>query len=636
MTCRGLKRLGTAASLICCLVAVTSATSMNSNKDPASAVRFDEYSKLVPDQLSYQGSLAHAGDSSAVTATLEMTFRLFDSETKGAELWSEIHPAVEVNNGLFQILLGSVTDFPTNLFDGNIRWLQTEVGTEVLIPRKPLVSTVYSHKAAKADYAATAELATDAQHAVYSDTADYSPSAAGWVESGENVYRITGKVGIGTSSPLTELDINGSVNATTYYGDGTHLTGLSEISDGDWTISGDDLYSAMSGNVGIGVMSPSEKLHVVGTSGNSGQMGTVLQGIFGRHGTSANEGYLGGNDYGAWGKHDGSSNYGYLGGNDYGVCGTSDSGTGICGISGTAVGGEGSAGVVGSSTNNIGIAGYSASSSIPAVAGFHSGDGPAVYGSCSGAYPCVKGLRNDDGIALAGFTDTGYGAYGHVSSVDGIGVVGTQTDHAWDDITSYSVFGLLKPGGLFGGRNGVVGFTTTEDGCAVMGIATQNTSQTWAGRFLSEGHGVYINVPIGHNGITVNGFKSAVVPTNQGSRLLYCEESTEVWFSDHGFGRLQKGSTVVEIDPLFAQTVDLDQPYHVFIQVYGDADVYVSGRTADHFKVHLRDGDPNVEFSYRLMAKRAGYEKMRLEHAAWADNDPHMYPEKRLPRSQIE
>lgn len=35
--------------------------------------------------------------------------------------------------------------------------------------------------------------------------------------------------------------------------------------DSDWTISGNDMYSAVSGNVGIGTTEPDEKLHVVGS-----------------------------------------------------------------------------------------------------------------------------------------------------------------------------------------------------------------------------------------------------------------------------------------------------------------------------------------------------------------------------------
>jgi len=42
--------------------------------------------------------------------------------------------------------------------------------------------------------------------------------------------------------------------------------------------------------------------------------------------------------------------------------------------------------------------------------------------------------------------------------------------------------------------------------------------------------------------------------------------------------------------------------------------------------VRLRAGDPGVEFSYRLVAARRGYEDKRLEPAAWADDDPNLYP----------
>jgi len=221
-------------------------------------------SKSVPGQLNYQGYLADAADSAAVTATLEMTFRLFDSETKGAELWSETHAMVEVSEGLFQVLLGSVTSFPTNLFDGSLLWLQTEVGTEILVPRKPLVSAAYSQMAEMADHASTADWATDAQNAVHADTADHCPGVSAWTVSGDDVYRQTGKVGIGTTSPLTELDVDGSVNAATYYGDGSNLTGISGTADNDWTISAPDIYSALAGKVGIGVTHPTTKLEVDG------------------------------------------------------------------------------------------------------------------------------------------------------------------------------------------------------------------------------------------------------------------------------------------------------------------------------------------------------------------------------------
>ena len=83
-----------------------------------------------------------------------------------------------------------------------------------------------------------------------------------------------------------------------------------------------------------------------------------------------------------------------------------------------------------------------------------------------------------------------------------------------------------------------------------------------------------------------------------------------------------------EIDPLFSQTVNLGEPYHVFLQAYDDADLYVTNRTANSFTVQLREGSDTAEFSYRLVATRLGYENARMERAPWADNDPNLYPAK--------
>jgi len=174
----------------------------------------------------------------------------------------------------------------------------------------------------------------------------------------------------------------------------------------------------------------------------------------------------------------------------------------------------------------------------------------------------------------------------------------------------------------------VVGVTKTTFGYAVAGLDS-STSGGWAGYFTSNnGSGVYISAPTGHTGLNVaGGTKNAVVATDEGSKLLYSEESTEVWFTDYGFGQLEDGLAIITIDEVFAQTVNLNEPYHVFVQVYGDAEVYVSNRTPTSFEVHLRDGDSAVEFSYRIVAQRLGYEGDRLEPAPWADSDPHLYPE---------
>ncbi|MGB9939417.1 hypothetical protein [Methanosarcina sp.] len=74
--------------------------------------------------------------------------------------------------------------------------------------------------------------------------------------------RITndGNVGIGTTDPSEKLEVNGTVKAIKFVGDGSELT---DIKASQWTdVSGGISYSA--GNVGIGTTSPLAKLEVNG------------------------------------------------------------------------------------------------------------------------------------------------------------------------------------------------------------------------------------------------------------------------------------------------------------------------------------------------------------------------------------
>ena len=167
-------------------------------------------------------------------------------------------------------------------------------------------------------------------------------------------------------------------------------------------------------------------------------------------------------------------------------------------------------------------------------------------------------------------------------------------------------------------------------------IQATNGMGGFAGSFVGlpqsydYGGGVYIATAPERPGLVViGGDKEAVVATSQGARSLYSEESSEVWFADYGFGRLSEGEAVITIDPLFAETVNLELPYHVFTQSYGEASLYVRSRTATQFTVGARPGDPDVEFSYRLVAKRRGHEESRLKHAKFADDEPILFPEKR-------
>jgi hypothetical protein len=91
-----------------------------------------------------------------------------------------------------------------------------------------------------------------------------------------NVVDSAGNVGIGTFNPAEKLDVVGTASVTGFKmspgaSDGYVLTSdgsgtgtwQAASADSDWTISGSDMFSAVTGNVGIGTSGPSNKLDVL-------------------------------------------------------------------------------------------------------------------------------------------------------------------------------------------------------------------------------------------------------------------------------------------------------------------------------------------------------------------------------------
>jgi hypothetical protein len=115
--------------------------------------------------------------------------------------------------------------------------------------------------------------------------------------------------------------------------------------------------------------------------------------------------------------------------------------------------------------------------------------------------------------------------------------------------------------------------------------------------------------------LVCTGTKSAAVPLKNGRMAaLYAVEAPENWFEDFGSGKLVDGVARVSLDPAYSQTVNVNVSYHVFVTPKGDCEgLYVAKETPAGFEVHeLRGGKSNVDFDYRIVALRKGYEAVRM------------------------
>ena len=265
-------------------------------------------------------------------------------------------------------------------------------------------------------------------------------------------------------------------------------------------------------------------------------------------------------------------------------------------------------------------------------------DGIAAYGGSDGGYfnGAVAGsyAQNDvdgDGSAAAYGYETGtthitYGVVGYSASQFGIGTYGQAVSPS----TAGQGYIGTRAIGLWGDTsNGTGVLGSTDIGPAIVGISTsenaipayfENDENASPNALVLATVAPYFGgtCDIDASGnLACTGKKSAVVPVDGGARkvALYAVESPENWFEDAGSSQLSNGSAVISLESTFAQTVNTEMDYHVFLTPKGDCEgLYVSNETPTGFEVHeLHNGHSNIAFDYRIMAKRKGYEQIRLE-----------------------
>lgn len=121
--------------------------------------------------------------------------------------------------------------------------------------------------------------------------------------------------------------------------------------------------------------------------------------------------------------------------------------------------------------------------------------------------------------------------------------------------------------------------------------------------------------------ISENGLLSAMGPQQQiveaqshGQRETYALYSTELRLEDFGTTSLQNGKAIVLIDPIYGEMVNTESSYQVFLTPLGDCPLYVAEKTAESFTVAaMHEANCSIDFDYRIVAKRQGYEDVRLE-----------------------
>ncbi len=219
----------------------------------------------VPRLVQFNGTLKDAA-ARPVSGVASVTFAIYADQDGGAALWTETQNVLADANGRYTALLGTATGggFPAELIGtGQSRWLGVTIARQAEMPRVLLASVPYALKAGDADtlgglpaaaYVTTQQLAasnarpattllsgggttvvttsgiatsgvtagptssitTDAAQSVTqanptgSGTTDYIPLWTSGSNLGNSLlFQTGGKLGVGTTTPASTLDING-------------------------------------------------------------------------------------------------------------------------------------------------------------------------------------------------------------------------------------------------------------------------------------------------------------------------------------------------------------------------------------------------------------------------------------------
>jgi hypothetical protein len=168
----------------------------------------------IPQTTNIQGRLTNPEGSPLANDTLEVTFSIYDAETDGTSLWEETDTVRTDKFGLFSIILGLENPIAYDVFDGVDRWLAIQVESDPeMTPRQPLTSVPYAFQANHAD---TADYAYANGGIVGSGSPNYIAKFTGPETIGNSViYEINGDIGIGTMSPGEKLEVNGDAKIDT-------------------------------------------------------------------------------------------------------------------------------------------------------------------------------------------------------------------------------------------------------------------------------------------------------------------------------------------------------------------------------------------------------------------------------------
>ena len=200
----------------------------------------------IPEKMNYQVMLTDDADQPLADQAVTLVFRIYNSDIGGVMLWTETHVTATNSIGVVSVVLGTTTPIPASTFIQPL-WIEVQVDTETLTPRRELTSSPYAFHADDADRLG---LIAASEYTLREDL--WTPGVI--------------------NTPSNPVDWTMLKNVPAGFADGVDDTGGAgdgHSLDADDGSPVDAVYVDAVGNVGIGTTAPANRLTVSGLGGLS-------------------------------------------------------------------------------------------------------------------------------------------------------------------------------------------------------------------------------------------------------------------------------------------------------------------------------------------------------------------------------